>query len=165
MAISPARKKRAIVAAVVTTSFLLFSCPTNHFILDGSFSQSQFTAGIQHGYDDDILNLIIADDYSADPRYKSEQMFWDVYRGDDDDWYKEYRMSKSTLNRIVSDCVPYLYSIEARGDEFKRYRYTRAKVTMATLIRFLATQLDQHSIGKEFGVRQPCECSGANVVG
>jgi hypothetical protein len=37
-----------------------------------------------------------------------------------------------------------------------RNRLLRGTVTMATLIRFLATQVDQHALGKEFGVRQPC---------
>lgn len=27
---------------------------------------------------------------------------------------------------------------------------------MATLIRYMAIQSDQHALGKEFGVRQPC---------
>jgi DDE superfamily endonuclease len=100
--------------------------------------------------------IIALDQYAADPTRKSEQPFWDVYRGSDEFWHKEYRMSKETFNGIVRDTVPFLYSRPTISLKIARYRYIRAKVVMATLIRYLAIQSDQHALGKEFGVRQPC---------
>ena len=100
--------------------------------------------------------IIAIDEFSVDPTRKSEQSFWDTYRGREDDWYKEYRMSQSTFNGIVRDCVPYLYSRPTYSLKSARFRYIRGKVVIATLIRYLAIQSDQHALGKEFGVRQPC---------
>lgn len=100
--------------------------------------------------------IIALDQYSADATRKSEQPFWDVYRGCDNVWYKEYRMSKETFNAIVRDTVPYLYTRPTYSLKSGRFRYLRAKVVMATLIRYLAIQSDQHTLGKEFGVRQSC---------
>ena len=100
--------------------------------------------------------VIAIDEFSVDPTRKSEQYFWDTYRGREDDWYEEYRMSQSNFNGIVRDCVPYLYSRPTYSLKSARFRYIRGKVVMATLIRYLAIQSDQHALGKEFGVRQPC---------
>jgi predicted XRE-type DNA-binding protein len=101
-----------------------------------------------------VVNIAIAENYAADLSFKSEQNFWDVYNGDDDDFYKEYRMKKPTSDKIVADCVPFLYDTPSTSEESICHRLIRSKVVMAVLIRFLATQLDQHSLGKEFGVRQ-----------
>ena len=78
------------------------------------------------------------------------QIFWDTYDGAEANIYKEYRMSKATFNQIVQDCLPVLYDRElpAGADQRNKFRRARGKVTMATLIRFLATQSDQHAIGK-----------------
>jgi predicted XRE-type DNA-binding protein len=97
-----------------------------------------------------VVNIAIAENHAADPRFKSEQNFWDVYNGDDDDFYKEYRMKKPTF----ADCVPFLYDTPSTSEESIRHRLIRSKVVMAILIRFLATQLHQHNLGKEFGVRR-----------
>ena len=58
-------------------------------------------------------------------------------------------MSKETFNAIVRDTVPYLYSRPTYSFKSGRFRYLRAKVVMATLIRYLAIQSDQHTLGKE----------------
>ena len=63
-------------------------------------------------------------------------------------------MSRSTFNQIVIDCVPFLYSRPTYSLKSARFRYLRGKVVMATLVRYLAIQSDQHTLGKEFGVRQ-----------
>lgn len=55
--------------------------------------------------DEASIVRMAADEYSADPRYKSEQPFWDVYRGDNNTWYKEFRMKKETFNRIVRNSM------------------------------------------------------------
>ena len=108
-------------------------------------------------FQQNLWNRIIAIDlFCIDPTRKSEQSFWDTYRGRESDWYKEYRMSQSTFNDIVRDCVPFLYSRPTYSLESARFRYIRSKVVIATLIRYLAIQSDQHTPGKEFGVRQPC---------
>ena len=100
--------------------------------------------------------IIALDQYSSDPTRKSEQPFWDVYSGSDDLWYKEYRMSRETFNGIVRDTVPFLYTRPTYSLKSARHRYLRAKVVIATLVRYLAIPSDQHALGKEFGVRQPC---------
>lgn len=108
-------------------------------------------------FQQNLWNRIIAIDlFCIDPTRKSEQSFWDTYRGRESDWYKEYRMSQSTFNDIVRDCVPFLYSRPTYSLKSARFRYIRSKVVIATLIRYLAIQSDQHTLGKEFGVRQPC---------
>lgn len=108
-------------------------------------------------FQNDVWARIIAiDQFSVDPTRRSEQPFWDTYRGREEDWYKEYRMSQRTFNTIVRDCVPFFYSRPTYSLKSARFRYLRAKVVMATLIRYLAIQSDQHTLGKEFGVRQPC---------
>ena len=105
----------------------------------------------------DLWARILATDmYCVDSTRKSEQPFWDTYRGCEEDWYKEYRMSQATFNIIARDCVPFLYSRPTYSLHSARFRYLRSKVVMATLIRYLAIQSDQHTLGKEFGVRQPC---------
>jgi hypothetical protein len=46
-------------------------------------------------FQQDIWARIIAiDEFCVDPTRKSEQQFWDIYRGRESDWYKEYRMSQ-----------------------------------------------------------------------
>lgn len=108
-------------------------------------------------FQQNLWNRIIAIDlFCIDPTRKSEQSFWDTYRGRESDWYKEYRMSQSTFNDIVRDCVPFLYSRPTYLLESARFCYIRSKVVIATLIRYLAIQSDQHTLGKEFRVRQPC---------
>ena len=100
--------------------------------------------------------IIALDQYSVDATRKFEQQFWDVYRGCEDIWYKEYCMSKENFNAIVRDTVPYLYSRLTLSLNLDRFRYLRAKVVMATQIRYLAILSDQHTLGKEFRVRQSC---------
>ena len=55
-------------------------------------------------------------------------------------------MSQATFDTIV-----FLYSRPTYSLISARFRYRRAKVFMATLIRYMAIQSN-----KEFGVRQPC---------
>ena len=100
--------------------------------------------------------VLAIDMFCIDSSRKSEQPFWDMYRGCREDWYKEYRMSQVAFNVIARDCVPFLYSRPTYSLKSARFRYLRSKVVMATLIRYLAIQSDQHTLGKEFGVRQPC---------
>jgi hypothetical protein len=100
--------------------------------------------------------ILLTDNHAGDPRYKSDAIFWDVYNGDDIWFYKEYRMSKTTFNMVVADCIPFLWEEPSTNEETVKSREVRAKVTMAELIRYLATQQDQNSLGKEFGVLQPC---------
>lgn len=102
------------------------------------------------------IRIIAMDQYCIDPTRKSEQGFWETYRGREEDWYKEYRMSTTTFNKIAHDCVPFLYSRPTYSLKSARFRYLRSKVVMATLIRYMAIQSDQHTLGKEFGVRQSC---------
>jgi hypothetical protein len=56
-----------------------------------------------------VEQMVAADEFSADRRFQKEDQFWNVYRGDSIDFYKDFRMSKTTFNQIVKDCVPYLY--------------------------------------------------------
>ena len=101
-------------------------------------------------FQQDLWARIIAiDQFCVDPTRKSEQPFWDTYRGREEDWYKEYRMSQSTFHGIVRDCVPFLYSRPTYSWKSARDRYMRGKVVMATLIRYMAIQSDQHTLGKE----------------
>ena len=104
----------------------------------------------------DLWARILATDmYCVDSTRKSEQPFWDTCRGRKEDWYKEYRMSQATFIIITRDCVPFLYSRPTYSLQSARFRYLRSKV-VTTLIRYLAIQSDQHTLGKEFGVRQAC---------
>ena len=116
----------------------------------------EYAAAVQVFQESLWARIIALDQYSTDATRKSEQPFWDVYNGPDEFWYKEYRMSRETFNGIVRDSVPFLYTRPTYSLKSARYRYMRAKVVMATLIRYLAIQSDQHTLGKEFGVRQPC---------
>ena len=45
--------------------------------------------------------IIAIDMYCVDSTRKSEQPFWDTYRGCEEDWYKEYRMPLSILSREI----------------------------------------------------------------
>jgi hypothetical protein len=126
---SPARKRRrtmlvGLIGAV--TAILLAATPIQSlppippsFFFDASDLLTS-TVSLNAA----VLATVICDDYSADPRFKSESCFWNTYRGVEADWYKEYRMSKSTFNKICRDCVPFLYSHPTRSEEFARYRYT-----------------------------------------
>ena len=108
-------------------------------------------------FQQNLWNRIIAIDlFCIDPTRKSEQLFWDTYRGRESDWYREYRMSQSTFYGIVRDCVPFLYSRPIYSLKSARFRYIRSKVVIATLIRYQAVQSDHYTLGKEFGVRLPC---------
>jgi predicted XRE-type DNA-binding protein len=101
-----------------------------------------------------VVNIAVAENHTADPRYNIEQIFWDGYNGDDDDFYKEYQIKKPTFDKIAADCVPFLYATPSTSEELIRHRLIRSNVVRAVLIRFLATQLDQHSLGKKFEVKQ-----------
>lgn len=116
----------------------------------------EFAAAVQVFQESLWARIIALDQYSTDATRKSEQPFWDVYNGSEEFWYKEYRMSRETFNGIVRDSVPFLYTRPTYSLKSARYRYMRAKIVVATLIRYLAIQSDQHTLGKEFGVRQPC---------
>ena len=131
-------------------SSLLIDAPEDEECEDGIFSTAK-------KFQQDVWTRIIAiDEYSIDPTRKSEHSFWDTYRGRESDWCKEYRMSQSTFHTIVRDCVPFLYSRPTYSLKSARFRYIRSKVVIATIIRYMAIQSDQHTLGKEFGVRQPC---------
>ena len=125
-----------------------------------SFSTSndveEFAAAVQTFQGSLWARIIALDQYSTDATRKSEQPFWDVYNGPEEVWYKEYRMSRETFNGIVRDSVPFLYTRPTYSLKSANYRYMRAKVVMATLIRYLAIQSNQYTLGKEFGVREPC---------
>ena len=43
------------------------------------------------------LRIIAMDKYCVDPTCKSEQGFWDTYRGREEDWYKECHKSTGCL--------------------------------------------------------------------
>ena len=107
----PSRKKR-IVIALLASSFLLLCAPSNPFILDGTYEPlPQLPFGMQPGEDEDLLNLIIADDYSADPRFKPAQIFWDIYRGDDTDVehnWKRFNFTVSKARVIVENAIALL---------------------------------------------------------
>ena len=124
--------------------------------LNGDDEQNEIFQPAIRFQDNLWARIVGIDQFSVDPTRKSEQPFWDTYRGREEDWYKEYRMSQATFNTIVLDCVPFLYSRPTYSLKSARFQYLRAKVVMATLIRYMAIQSDQHSLGKEFGVRQPC---------
>ena len=77
----------------------------------------------------DLWDGILATDiYST---CKSEQPFWDTYRGCEEDCDKEYRMSQATFNIIAKDCFPFLYSRPTYSLHSARFRYLRSKVVMA----------------------------------
>ena len=73
MMASPARKKRIVITALIASSFLLLSAPSNPFILDGTYGSQPLRLGMQPGVDEDLLSLIIADDYSADRQRERRQ--------------------------------------------------------------------------------------------
>ena len=56
-----------------------------------------------------ISQMIAADEYSVDRRFRQEDNFWDVYNGDSIDFRKDFRMERNTFNQILKDCIPYLY--------------------------------------------------------
>ena len=129
--------------------------------LNGDEKQNEIFQPAIRFQDNLWARIVGIDQFSVDPTRKSEQSFWDTYRGREEDWYKEYRMSQATFNAIVLDCVRrslnlFLCSRPTYSLKSARFRYLRAKVVMATLIRYMAIQSYQHSLGKEFGVRQPC---------
>ena len=105
----------------------------------------EFAAAAQVFLESLWARIIALDQYSTDATRKSEQPFWDVYNGSEEFWYKEYRMSRETFNGIVRNSVPFLYTRPTYSLKSARYRYMRAKVVMATLIRYLAIQSDQHN--------------------
>ena len=88
-------------------------------------------------FQQDVWAQILAIDmFCVDSSRKSEQPFWDMYRGCNEDWYKEYRISQATFNVIARDCVPSLYSRPTYSLKSARFRHLRIKVVMATLIRY-----------------------------
>ena len=166
------RKRLISVIVGIITVMQLFICAKNGdpipyertsfrgFDLRDAFDEDgEEEAIFQHAskFQQDMWARILAIDmFCVDSTRKSEQPFWDMYRGCEGDWYKEYRMSQATFNVIARDCVPFLYSRPTYSLKSARFRFLRSKVVMATLIRYLAIQSDQHTLGKEFGVRQPC---------
>jgi hypothetical protein len=159
--LSPAAKRRkTMIGAIVSLSaFMMIACcpivnvlPTNP-IPSVSFEDLVRLDDLNRSQ---VIQIFELQNYSADPRYKSELIFWEIYTGDNDFFRKEYRMSKVTFDSIVTDCLPFLYTKPAKSAESIRWRAIRAKVTIAVLIRYLATQQDQYSLGKEFGVQQSC---------
>ena len=169
------RKRKCLITIVTSMIFLfvilldarqkcpgipLFQKPLPQHVINGLLNSADdfedFKSSVRILEENLWARIIALDQYSADATRKSEQPFWDVYRGCDETWYKEYRMSKETFNGIVRDSVPFLYSRPTYSLKSARFRFLRAKVVMATLIRYLAIQSDQHTLGKDFGVRQPC---------
>ena len=74
-------------------------------------------------FQQDVWARILAIDmFCVDSSRKSEQPFWDMYRGCEEDWYKEYRMSQATFNVIARDCVPFLYSRPTYSLKSARFR-------------------------------------------
>lgn len=156
----------AFVATVVTyfkcqdivTSSLYTPLPRIEPLFDtsGIIHSTEYLISVARQVEINLIGqMVAADEFSADRRYKSEAQFWDVYTGDTTDFYKDFRMAKSTFNQIVKDCIPYLYDRPTTSLKSVRHRYLRSKVTIGTLIRYLATQSDQHTLAKEFGIRQP----------
>jgi hypothetical protein len=161
MADSPATKRRklAVNCILAIGSSVILGFFSSSIVLPAPIrEQSSSEDMIRHEAQrrSEFMSLVMADSYAAEPRYKCEQIFWDIYDGDDDDFYKEYRMKKSTFDTIVEDCIPFLYDTIAVNEEAIRARAVRSKVTIAVLIRYLASQMSQHDLGKQFGVRQPC---------
>lgn len=161
MADSPATKRRklAVNCLLAIGSSVILGFFSSSIVLPAPVreqSSSEDMIRLEAQRRSEIVSLVMADSYAAEPRYKSEQIFWDVYDGDCEDFYKEFRMKKTTFDSIVADCVPFLYDTPAENEVSARYREVRGKVCMAVLIRYLATQMSQHDLGKQFGVRQPC---------
>ena len=166
------RKKILNVIRILITGFNIFMtmqdndsklpiiAPPSAFELSKIFQTDEYDSEIflpAKQFQQDLWARIIAiDEFCIDPSRKSEQSFWDTYRGRESDWYKEYRMRQSTFNKIVRDCVPFLYSRATHSLKSAKFRYRRGKIVMATFIWYMAIQSDQHTLGKEFGVRQPC---------
>lgn len=139
--LSPAAKRRKnIIGAIVSLSvfMMLACCPIDNVLPTPSIPSVSFKERVR--LDDldrsQVIQLLELQSYSADPRYKSELIYWEIYTGDEDIFRKEYRMSKVTFDSIVIDCLPFLYSKPAKSSESARWRAIRAKVTMAILIRF-----------------------------
>ena len=168
------RKRKCLITIVTSMVFLfvilldtrqqrpgvpLYQKPLPQHVINGLLDDANdfvdFKSSVRIFEESLWARIIALDQYSADATRKSKQPFWDVYRGYDETWYKEYRMSKETFNAIVRDSLPFLYSRPTYSLKSARFRYLRAKVVMATLIRYLAIQSDQHTLGKEFRVRQP----------
>ena len=119
------KKVVRVVCAVIIIFNVFLSTQRRDLVLPTFFSPSviDLSAMFQSDdYDDEIFSpakkfqqdlwarIIAIDQFCADPTRKSEQPFWDMYRGREEDRYKEYRMSQATFNMIVRDCVPFLYS-------------------------------------------------------
>ncbi len=45
-----------------------------------------------------VEQMVAADEFNADRRFQKEDQFWNVYSGDSIDFYKDFRMSKTTFN-------------------------------------------------------------------
>ncbi len=60
-----------------------------------------------------IEQMVAADEFNADRRFQNENQFWNVYRGNSDDFYKDFRMLLLSirLSKIVFlICTPNLLS-------------------------------------------------------
>lgn len=70
-----------------------------------------------------ISQMVAADEFCADRRFRKEDHFWEEYNGDSVDFYKSFRMSRITFNGIVKDCIPYLYDKPTNSLASVRRRY------------------------------------------
>jgi hypothetical protein len=134
--LSPAAKRRrTIIGTIASLSafMMIASCPIANVLPTHPISSvsSEDLVRIDDLNRSQVIQILELQNYSADPRYKSELVFWEIYTGDDDIFRKEYRMSKVTFDTIVTDCLPFLYSKPAKSEESVRWRAIRAKVTIA----------------------------------
>ena len=118
------RKRLIIVIFGLITVMQLFICAKNGDPIScelmssrGFDSRDVFDEDGEEGvefqhaskFQQDVWARILAIDmFCVDSSRKSEQPFWEMYRGCEEDWYKEYRMSQPTFNVIARDCVPFL---------------------------------------------------------
>lgn len=135
MADSPATKRRKLalncllaIGSSVILGFFSSSIVLPAPVREQSSSEDMILFEAQRR--SEIMSLVMADSYAAELRYKSEQIFWDVYDGDDGDFYKEFRMKKTTFNSIVADCVPFLYDALAENEVSARNCEVRGKESM-----------------------------------
>ena len=152
----PLSKKRKIIFCAIVAIVVCVVALVEEETMP-AFSRQKLNRIVSSFAEGNIFAL--STDIDEERRFLSENIFWELFdNGRSEDWYKEYRMRKVTFKSVVHNCLPFLYPPnldEERSEARKVYLKRRGTIKCATFIRYLATECDQHAIGKEFGIRQP----------
>lgn len=86
---------------------------------DDSDSDSEFESTVKRIRSN--CDEILVAEFTADRRFGSQKQFWDLLNdGDPEDWYKDYRMKKSTLKRFAQiaclTCIQILWVMLVRRE-------------------------------------------------